>query len=150
MPSLLKSEFQDFLSLEGILDMYKSKLHEALPLIIAILAKREILNGTDKVLTAYESLSDYDIETRAKEFHTLPLPIAHKIRSFFLTKELLHSLDSKQLLTSQNQLITQQIDYMLNMPKQQNTGGLLTRCLRGICRIYLRFLKRNLNKLSFG
>jgi len=41
LPTLLKAEFQDFLSIETILDTYKGKEYQALPYIIAVLAKRE-------------------------------------------------------------------------------------------------------------
>lgn len=150
IPSLLKSEFQDFISLESVLEMKKNRLHEALPLIISILAKREVLNGSNQLAKQYESLSDFDIEERAKTFMDLPITIASKLQSFFLTSGKLQSIGSEQLLQAQNQLITAQIESILTTPKPQNTGGWLTRLLRGTLRLYLRFLKRNWKRLYYG
>lgn len=71
LPTLLKAEFQDFLSIETILDNYKGKEYQALPYIIAVLAKRE-----------NETLDKYDLQERMKIFLDLPLTTANAIYLF--------------------------------------------------------------------
>jgi hypothetical protein len=78
--TLLKAEFQDFISLETLLQQYKGKEYQALPKIVAILAKRR-----------GESLTDFVLEERAKEMETLPLPIANRIYLFFCAVATTHT-----------------------------------------------------------
>lgn len=139
IPSMLKGEFQDFISFEAAREQYKDKPFHGLPLMIAILCKRED-----------ESLDDYDIEERAKEFVELPLPIANGLNTFFLTSANLLNPDYNSVLEMQNQNILQSTDYMLTMLKDSRGGGLLTRCLRDLLRIYLRCLKRIWRRHYYG
>jgi hypothetical protein len=74
--SLLKSEFQDFLSLETLLENHKNNLYNALSTIVAILAKKD-----------GESLDDYDIESRSELFRQLPIAVAHVYILFFCTTQ---------------------------------------------------------------
>lgn len=73
MPSLIKGQLQDWISLESVFESNKDEPYEGLPMMIAILAKRD-----------GETIDDYDIMERSKEFLDLPLPIANRISSFFL------------------------------------------------------------------
>lgn len=139
IPSLLKAEFQDFLSIESIMDNYKGKEYQALPMIIAIIAKRK-----------GESLSDYDVEERSKVFLSLPLPIANGIWFFFAQVGLMFSPDShKIILQQQDQEIRWLITSMLATLKKPNGGGWLIRLWKVGLRTYLNYLLNGW-KQSYG
>lgn len=138
IPTLLKGEFQDFLSIETLLENYKGKEYLALPYIIAIVAKKK-----------NETLSDFTLESRAIHFENLPISIANKIWFFFALTAQLSIPDSQRMEQSNNQ-INESINSMSSTLKKQNGGGLLTRLLRVTLRFYLNFLKRNWNKYYSG
>lgn len=76
LDTLTKGEFQDWISYETVMQDYKDNTYNALPIVIAILAKRE-----------GESLDDYDPIERSKEFYDLPISIAHRLWVFFYLTE---------------------------------------------------------------
>lgn len=127
MPSLLKAEFQDFISLEVLREQYKDRLYEALPMMISILAKKE-----------GETLDSFDVEERAKEFYDLPITIANGLYGFFLQTSILYSTDLKESAAFQHQVIQQQIDSIKNILNKQAGKGLP---LRWRAMILQRFLK---------
>ncbi len=131
IPSMLKGEFQDFISFEQVREQYKDKPFAGLPLMIAILCKR-----------ADESLDDYDIQERSKEFMDLPLPIANGLSTFFLTSAKLLNPDYNSVLQMQDQNIRQSTNSMLNTLKNSVGGGLLIRLLRVLLRTYILFLQK--------
>lgn len=75
--NLMNQEFQDYVSWENILQQYKDEQHKAMNYLIAILAKRKKSNGE------LESMDDYDVNERAKEFEELSITIAERIKVFF-------------------------------------------------------------------
>jgi hypothetical protein len=132
LKTLLKSEFQDFLTIETLLDNHKGKEYQALPFIIAVLAKKE-----------GESLSDYDLESRSKEFLDLPITIANNIYLFFCTIGKISSIDSHKILKEMDQDLNVSMNYMINMVRKLNGGQWSIRLLRVLLLIYLKSLKKN-------
>jgi len=137
--NLVMQEFQDFVSLENILHDTKDNVMEALPYILAILAKRKKDNDE------FESIDDYDVEQRAELFKQLPISIANGIAVFFYASESL-SMAISQLSSNQNQAIQRKADEVLSTLKPQRGQGLFTRWLIGMLRIYMKFIKRRATK----
>jgi hypothetical protein len=135
--TLLKAETQDFISLESILDQYQGKEYKALPIIVAILAKRKKDDST------FESLSDFNIEDRAKHFEDLQITIANNIWFFFALIAKLYTIDYRTLLIQADQVMHEQINSILNTPKKSNYGGLFMHLHRVILRAYVKFLLKN-------
>ena len=135
IPSMLKGEFQDFISNETILDQYKRRISESLSFSIAILCKRE-----------GETLDKYDVHERAKEFYDLPLPIAQGLSTFFLTSAKLLNLDYNSVLENQHTNLLQLIDYTQILLKPHRGMAWRSRLLTGILRYYLKFIKLRWNK----
>lgn len=136
MPSLMKAEFQDFINLETALQNFKDENYKALPYVMAIVAKRE-----------NETLSDFDLEERAKLFEELPLSIVEPIRVFFYqigTLSQIHSASSS-LKVIEAQINAKAI-LLENSLKEQVGGGFVTRLLRGITVRWIRFLNRKSKK----
>lgn len=138
--NLAKQEFQDFISLEAALSNENNDTYKALPTIIAIMAKRKKANGET------ESLDDYDVEERAKVFEELPISIANGIGVFFYHNVKVSTMAS-QLFSKPEKGIAMKVREVENSLNRSAGGGLLHRLLRGILKIYLRFLKRNVKSL---
>lgn len=137
--TLLKAETQDFVSIESLLENYKDKENLALPYIVAILAKKQ-----------NESLSDFDLELRAKHFEDLPITIANGIWFFFAATAKMYTIDFREVLASHNQSINQSISSILTTVKTRKSGGIYTRLQRAILRNYLKYLQRNWSKYYSG
>lgn len=137
--NIKEMEFQDFVSLENAIDMYGGDDIEALPMVIAIMAKRKKKDGT------LESLDDYDLNKRKMEFMDLPLIVANNILVFFcqageISKQIMALYSNPQVVVLSKM---RELNYMLN---RQVGRGLYTRLLNGILRTYLKFIERKLNK----
>jgi hypothetical protein len=139
MRTLLKSEFQDFLSLETVIQNHKDNLYNALPTIVAILAKKE-----------GESLDQFDIEERAKLFQELPITIAHRVYVFFCLVAMMSSTDSHKMLAHQDRGIQELLKNMNDTLTRPASGGLLMRLLKVTLRSYLKFLKRKWKRFYSG
>ncbi len=87
MPTLIEGEFQDFISLESAIKNNEESNYKALPMMIAILAKKE-----------GENLDSYDLEERAEMFKDLPIQTANRISSFFLSFAMLSSANTQTSL----------------------------------------------------
>lgn len=134
IPSLLKAEFQDFLSIETAMQNFKASQYKALPYIIAVVSKKKKDNG-------YESLSDYDLEQRAKHFLELPISIANQVNVFFCLVELMSNLDYQQYLEGLNLNIVESINNTILLTNKQVGTGWLTRLQMKALSIYLKFIK---------
>jgi hypothetical protein len=139
MPTLLKGESQDFISLETLLWDYKSNLYKALPRIIAILAKRE-----------GETLGSYDIKERSKEFESLPMTTAHRLYVFFCLSESLSKIDSHKILEVKNQELIESLKSMKNILKKRDGMGLSIRWQKAKLLTYLKFIELRWKKRYSG
>lgn len=134
MPSLLKAEFQDFISLEVLREQHKDRLYEGLPMMIAILAKRE-----------GETLDSFEVEQRAKEFYDLPITIANGLYAFFLHSSILYSTDLRESAAFQDQVIQQQLDSIKNILNKQAGKGLPLRWRALILKKFVKSIESRWN-----
>jgi hypothetical protein len=141
--NLIEMQFQDFISIENILAENSGNTQVALPTILAIMCKQVKDNGQ------LETIDDYDIAERAKEFELLPITIAHSLSLFFSTSEKVLSNTFPLFLNPENQqvIMQKQIDTVESMLKELAGKGLLMRCVAGILRIYLKSIKRKQDNL---
>lgn len=132
-------EFQDFVSIQTILSDYKDRYYDALPILCAILAKRE-----------GEKLDDYDPIERAETFKKMPLSVATSIAAFFLLKgnysKVATHLSSPIVQRNILRAKVNDIKATLSPLGQERGGKLRTRLLLGILRLYMKFLERRLRK----
>jgi len=133
-PTLLRSEFQDFISLENIVKDFDEREYEALPIMIAILAKKD-----------GESLDDFDIMERSKAFEDLSISTANRLKVFFYLL-VNQSLSSSEGYSSLNQVLQKRIKEVKGSLKKQDGKGLPTRLLRGISRKYIQYIEKAWNK----
>lgn len=133
-------EFQDFISIENVLQEYSGNTFNALPTIIAIMSKRRKPNGQ------FESLDDYDVMQRSKEFEDLPISIANGISVFFYTSVRASSM-ATQLYSNPNLLVEMKVIETESMLKQLVGRGWLMKCVYGILRICLKYIKRKQRRL---
>ena len=143
MPTLLNGEFQDFISLEAVMANNSDNPYEGLPMMIAIIAKRE-----------NESLDDYDLEERSKEFLDLPIVIANKVSGFFLNFAQISLLSTPTFLNQYqekiNQEVTRGFEELENTIRQSGGQGLLGRFQRWTLRKYVKSLKKNWSSSLIG
>ena len=137
--NLVDTEFQDFVSIQNAMQKYSGNTIQALPLIIAIMAKRKKENGV------LETLDDYDIQQRAKMFEELPITIAHRVSLFFY-----HSIEVSQMVShiysNPKMLIQVKINELKSMIQKQGGVGLLMRWRNGILLWYLKYIEKRLDK----
>jgi len=140
--NLVDMEFQDFISIENAIEAQSGNTYNALPLILAIMSKKKKDNGV------FESIDDYDIRKRGEEFIDLPLPIAHQLSLFFYHSTAIFSNLFQLYLKPENQkaIMQKQIDTVESMLKELGGRGWLTRCVTGILRISLKYIRRQLDK----
>jgi hypothetical protein len=140
--NLVDMEFQDFISIENVIESYSGNTQNALPTILAIMCKQRKANGV------FESIDDYDIMARAKEFENLPITIAHSLSLFFSRSVVLFSnlFQSFSKPETQKEVIVKQIESVENTLKKLAGKELLTRCATGIFRIYLKYIRRLVHK----
>ena len=136
MPTLEKGQFQDFVSLDTATSAHKDDAHNALPLVLAILCKKE-----------GETLDDYDVEERAKHLMDLPMTIVEPLRVFFWTigksSQLsiqLSSMEGKELL------LNAKANVLHDTLNKQVGGGLLMRLQRGMLRRWIQYLQNHWTK----
>jgi len=128
--SLLKNEVQDFLSLEAVKGKPDELLYQ-----IAIYCKKK-----------GESLNDYVLEDRAKHFENLPITIANRLRSFFLSTTILFSVGSQKTLEDLNSNLKESFDYINSILRKQGSGRLSTRLPIRILRSSIKSLERSWRK----
>ena len=132
--SLMKTEFQDFVSLENILqrDNFIGNLHW----ILAVMCRKAV----------DETLDDYDVEERAKEFLALDMVTVNNIAVFFYTLEKIYRLNSA-LSSNPKEMIEAKIaEVDMNFSKKRDGLGLLTRLQIGIIRLWYKSYVRLVRK----
>lgn len=129
MQTLINQQFQDYISLENLLQ--QENLIDVLHLIVAVLSR-----ASDT-----ESLSDYDVHLRAEEFKDLPFPIANNISVFFyhFVKNLEQTF---QLYSNPEALVEMLTEEAISSMKNSDGKGLLTKLQIGIIQKYLKYMKR--------
>lgn len=140
--NLAEMEFQDFVSIENIIHEHSGNTYNALPTILAIMCKQKKANGV------LESIDDYDVLQRAKEFEDLPMVTAHNLSLFFSTSVNLFSKVIPSFLNPEveKQVVEKKIQNIESTLKELDGKGLLTRFVSGILRYCLKFIKRQHNK----
>ncbi len=140
--NLAEMEFQDFVSIENIIHEHSGNTYNALPTILAIMCKQKKDNGV------LESLDDYDVQQRAKEFEELPLVTAHNLSLFFSNSVNLFSKAIPLFLSPEVEkvVVEKKIQNIESTLKELDGKGLLTRFVSGILRYCLKFIKRQHNK----
>jgi len=139
-PDIAEMEFQDWISIQTVLYNYKDNPVLGLPKIIAIIAKQPD-----------EKLDDIDLEARAKLFLDLPFTTAKNLEFFFTRAVMALEVVSRLSLTQkeQEEIILQQFLELDNtMKKRRADPGIswLTRFQIGFWQIYLKYIKRDLEK----
>lgn len=133
LDSLLEAQAQDFISTQAIVNESKNNgsAWQSMPQLIAIIAKRP-----------GETLDDYKIDVRAKEFETLSLSIANRLYVFFCLIANAFTTNSHQTLIEQNQVITMLIKNLKDTAKQRDGMGWSGRLRMKILLKYLLYLER--------
>lgn len=137
--NLLESEFQDFISIQNAIESYSGDTFNALPIIIAIMAKQKKADGT------LESLDDYDVHKRAEEFMDLPITTANSIAFFFASSIRLQE-NLIQFYSNPKELAMKQIEEVENILKKQDGQAWHIRLLYGILRRYIKSIKKDVDK----
>lgn len=137
--SLLRGETQDFLSVEGLLKKYKNNQTEALPYIVAIIAKK-----------SGETLDNYDPWARGIEFMTLPYSTVHSIWFFFAQTEKVLSLNTKQFLEIQDKVLEASLSYSESIVKQSDGQGLYRKLLKTYLLWYIKSIRKSYRNFSIG
>lgn len=131
LPSMERAQTQDFITLESLMSNYQGKEHEALPYVVAVVAKRE-----------KETLFDYDVMERGKEFYSLPYPIAHNIYLFFCAYEKAFSPDLRAYLSLQHKKMQESLNYSESILRVSVGMGLWKKFLKVILLLYVRFIRK--------
>ena len=136
MQTLIDGEFQDFISLESAIKNNEEKSYEAVPMMIAILAKKQ-----------GESLDDYDIDERAKLFLDLPIKIANSISSFFLSFAMLSQSNTPTSLVEvekkMNEEVLKRFEELKNTTIPLDGLGWFGRLRVKMLRRYTKSLEKN-------
>ena len=136
--NIFETEFQDFVSIQNTMQNVSGNTLTVLPTLIAIMAKRKI-DGT------LESLDDYNVEERSKEFLKLPITVANSLSVFFYQSISVLQITS-QLYSNPKEAVQRKIEECRNIVKKQVGVGWLTRLLRGTSLYYLKFIEKRLDK----
>jgi len=138
--ALEEVEFQDWVSTQTILYQYRDNQALGLHKLIAVLCKKE-----------GESLDDFNVEERSQVFLELPFTTAKDLECFFLNSQI--ALNAITLLYSsipdQEKLVLHKFSELNDIMKQrQAERGWYSpmRFVIGIYRLYLKYLKRDLEK----
>lgn len=133
---LRKQKFEDFVSIQTALHNHRDEPTRALPKLLAIYCKQE-----------GETLDDFDLDERSKEFEALPMTIAKDIEAFFL-----HSINAYRgimWLSSttdiQKELVLHKLDELQSTAKQfKGRTGMFsgTRLQIGVLQIYLWWARK--------
>lgn len=140
--NLTDMQFQDFVSIENTIAEHPDSAYNALPTIIAIMAKRIKADGQ------FETLDDYDVLARAKEFEDLPISIANQISLFFSLSEKIYGSLIPSFLErgTQRAVVQKQLNEIRITAKLLAGKGLFMRCVSGILLYCLKYTTRKLDK----
>ncbi len=137
--NLIESEFQDFISIQNAIESHSGSTYLALPVIVAVMCKRKKADGT------LESIDDYDVMQRAREFMDLPIPIANGLVFFFASSIRLQE-NLSQFYSNPKELVMKQIEEAENIVRKQDGQAWHTRLLNGILRSYIKSIKKDVDK----
>lgn len=132
--TLMKEEFQDWVSCETAFENHKDNIWDAIPYIVAVLAKKK-----------GESLDSFDLEERAEYLKDIPVDIANGISVFFYQNEKLSKVISL-LSLNQNQIVQQKGKEVLDTLNKQAGGAWYIRLVNGILRWYTKSLLKSWTK----
>lgn len=132
LDSILQGQTQDFLSIEGVLKKFKNNQVEALPYIIAIVAKKK-----------GETLDQFDVWKRGEQFMDLPYPLAQSIWFFFAQTEKTLSINTAQFLAIQDKVLEASLSYSENTLKRLDGLPLSKRLLRTTLLYYIRSTRKD-------
>lgn len=139
LESMTKNQFQDYVSLQTVVNMYKDDNWKQLSYIIAIMAKKQ-----------GETLDDYDIEERAKYFEDIDVETLTRVSAFFLkSKKALNLITVFSSPQIQAILVEDKLNELKNIQnrlKAQRGGNLLIRLWIFVSKHWLRFYMRQWEK----
>lgn len=136
MDSIMNAEFQDWVSCQTAVDNNKETPHNALPLVLAILCKKE-----------GETLDNYDVEERAKHFMELPMTVVEPLRVFFYQiRNQSGLLSPSYSVEGSERLVNAKAIYLKSILKRQVGLGWWKRLLSTILLKWTMFLERRAKK----
>lgn len=137
--NMLEQEFQDYVSIQTAIAEHENNQWNVTPIILAVMCKH-----------GDETLDDFDIMERAKEFEGLPLPIANGIAGFFLSQikvsNYITMFSSPKVREDILQSKMQELNSTINQLRKQRGGNLLIRLWVLILRKYMKYLNKQLVK----
>lgn len=136
--SFLTQESQDYFTTESILQAHQHNTYKALPELLAVMCKQE-----------GESLDDFNLVERAKEFEDLPMSIACGIRVFFYALGMLYQLNS-QSFSNRDKIIQAKADEVEITLKKLAGGDLSSRLVARMLRKSMKSLLKSWKTYSFG
>jgi hypothetical protein len=137
--NLFEIEFQDFISIENALQENSGHTYQALPMLLAIMCKQKKEDGT------LETINDYSLQERCADFYSLPISIANGLAFFLSTSVNLYKMAS-QLYSKPEALMEAAILSLKDMQNPRAGKGLLTRCVNGIWRYWIKYIQRKLRR----
>lgn len=126
--SLLNQEFQDYISLENLIQ--QDNLIAVLHLIVSVLSRERF----------DETLDDYDVHQRGELFKDLPITVANNIAVFFYQCAKSYSITS-QLYSNPEELVETKLNELTICLNELDGKGWLTRLQVGIIRRYIKYIK---------
>ena len=134
-PDILNQEFQDFVAIQTAIAEHADSQWKLTPYILAVMAKK-----------AGETLDDFDVNTRAKEFLQLDVTIANRVSAFFLNNtKILNLLMMYSSPVAREEILQSKIGELnssLNKLQKQRGGNLLIRLWIMTSRKYIKFLRK--------
>jgi hypothetical protein len=127
MQSLINQQFQDFISLENLVQ--QDEILDVMHLIIAVMARKSV----------DETLDDYDVQARAEQFKSLSITVANNVSVFFYHCVKKYEQLSR-LYSNPEGLIQVKAEEVMSYMKNLDGKGLLTRLQVGIIRRYLKYM----------
>lgn len=139
-PTIIEQQFQDYVAIQTAIAEYGDNQWLVTPYILAVMCKRN----------NEESIDDFDIRERAKEFNDIPVTIANGIAGFFLNSSLgyksIMMLSSPEVQRETVQSKIEELNLLLSQLKKQRGGNLLIRLWVMISQKYTKYLNKNLEK----
>lgn len=140
-PTMLEQEFQDYVAIQTAIAEHQNNQWLVTPFILAVMCKR----GDGE-----ESIDDFDIRQRAKEFEDIPIRIANGVASFFLSNLLAYKSimmsSSPEVLTETVYAKINELNLSLSQLRKQRGGNLLIRLWVMTLRKYTKYLSKNWEK----
>jgi len=132
--NILDQQFQDYVAIQTAISEYGENKWMVTPYILAVMAKHN-----------EETLDDFDILERAKEFEDIPIPIANGITAFFLSSlkvsKSITMFSSPEVVESIVQSKVKELKDSVEQLRKQRGGNLLIRLWIMILRKYIKSLE---------